>query len=125
MSQLLELLDSLKQAKDGSAELDRAVWQAFGAPANAHGLPNFAGLLGIGSFSTDAHHALKFAKAVLPALTKVQIETYTGGEFHHCEVESEDGDARANNAPNPALAVLIATVDLVASSSKPKDGHDG
>lgn len=117
------LLDTLRQAKAGSRALDRTIWEGFGSPARSDGVPAFAGFLGIGAFSTSVQDAITLAKAVLPPLTKIQVETYTGGEFHHCEVESDDGEARANNAPNAAIAVVIATVELLTSTSTTGGDH--
>lgn len=120
MSALPSLLETLRAAPAGSVDLDRAIWQGFGSPVTASGLPSLAGLLGIGSFTTDIQHALKLANSVLPNLSSILLETYVGGSFHHCEIESDEGDASANNAPTLALAVVIATVELLASTPRTK-----
>jgi len=58
--------------------------------------------------SIDA--AVSLAERVLPNLSKIQPETYVGGEFHHCEIETEDGDFEAHNCPNSAIAICLATL---------------
>lgn len=58
--------------------------------------------------SIDA--AVSLAERVLPGLSKIQPETYVGGEYHHCEIETEDGDFEAHNCPNAAIAICLATL---------------
>lgn len=56
--------------------------------------------------SLDA--AIGLTERMLPPLTGIELNTYVGGKYHHCEIETETGDYRGDNAPHPSLAVLIA-----------------
>jgi len=58
--------------------------------------------------SIDA--AVALCERVLPLMTKIVINTYSGGEYHHAEIESDFGDFNGRNSPNPAIALLIATL---------------
>jgi len=71
------------------------------SPYNSERLPAYTS-------SIDA--AVSLAERVLPGLSKIQPETYVGGEFHHCEIETEDGDFEAHNCPNAAIAICLATL---------------
>lgn len=58
--------------------------------------------------SIDA--AVALCERVLPLMTDIVIKTYPGGKYHHAEIESDFGDFEGINAPNPAIALLIATL---------------
>lgn len=62
------------------------------------------------AYTSSIDAAVSLAERVLPALSKIQPQTYVGGEFHHCEIETDDGDFEAHNRPNAAIAICLATL---------------
>lgn len=67
------------------------------------------------TYTSSIDSAVSLAERVLPSLSKIQPETYVGGEYHHCEIETEEGDFEAHNCPNVAMAICLATLRALQS----------
>lgn len=111
MSDLLKLIERLENASEGSRELDAEI-------ANSYG-----GLSGMGyeiweAVEAHAPHyttSLDAALTLVPEGCYVRIETGPAHDFHSAEIEADDDDYDALNAPSPALALCIASLKARAA----------
>ena len=134
MTDLTSLIEKLEKAERPDRELDCQIAVAvdgfYELPPkwdegpvgygyiDAEGTPIHPGHGGdqlVRRYTSSIDAAVSLAERVLPNLSKIQPETYVGGEFHHCEIETEEGDFEAHNCPNPAIAICLATLRALQS----------
>lgn len=63
--------------------------------------------------TADLTAALDLAGRLLAKLDRVHMNTYIGGEFHHAEIETEEGEFEGRNLPTPAMALCVALIQAV------------
>lgn len=134
MSDLSSLIARLEAAEGPDTEIDARVWAYFAKVkyvshnepyGDCHGrsqvvftIPPKRTMMVTNSpafphaepITSSIDAAVSLAERVLPPLSKIQPETYVGGKYHHCEIETEEGDFEADNCPNAALAICLATL---------------
>lgn len=110
MADLSELIERLEKAEGPSRILDYAIHEATN-PALRAGV-RFGN---VPAYTSSIDVAVSLAERTLPTLSKIQLQTYVGGQFNHCEIETDDGDFEAHNRPNAALALVLATLRALQS----------
>ena len=110
MSALSSLIARLEKAEGSNHELDHLIASVVLGRSTRSA-----------KWTASLDAAVSLAERVLPNLSKIQPETYVGGEFHHCEIETEDGDFEAHNCPNPAIAICLATLRALQQKGSSND----
>lgn len=121
MTSLPSLIKRLEEATEGSRELDRAIWEAFGSPS-LDDIPKFAGYLGIGDFTTSIDAAVALAGRLLPGWWLHGLGRSPLHGLWWCQLYSLD-EKRASEAEDiksAPLAICLATLRALLAQETEK-----